>query len=115
VAEEAHVSLKDVSVGPHGGALLLPLLNVPDWGGARRQLAAAVPGLDLTEGVAVASVVGDGLAATAEPLARFLGALRDAGIVQHQVTATPLRLGAVIDAARAGDAQRVLHAAFVEG
>jgi aspartate kinase len=63
--------------------------------------------------VAVASVVGDGLAATPEPLLRFLGALRDAGIPALQVTATPLRLGAVIDGARVTDAQRALHAAFV--
>src|SRR5258707_1167472 len=31
-AEEAKVTLKEVSVGPHGGALVIPLLNVPDWG-----------------------------------------------------------------------------------
>ena len=112
-AEEARVSLKDLSVGPRGGSLLLPLLNVPDWAGARRQLTAAVPSLDLTEGVAVASVVGDGLGATPEPLVRFLGSLREAGIADLQVTATPLRLAAVIDGARAADAQRALHAAFV--
>jgi aspartate kinase len=112
-AEEARVSLKDLSVGPRGGTVLLPLLNVPDWSGARRLLAAAVPSLDLTEGVAVASVVGDGLAATPEPLGRFLGALHGAGIAELQVSATALRLGAVIDAARAAEAQRALHAAFV--
>ena len=112
-AEEARVSLKDLSMGPRGGTVLLPLLNVPDWSGARRLLAAAVPSLDLTEGVAVASVVGDGLAATPEPLVRFLGALHQAGIAALQVSATPLRLGAVIDAARVADAQRALHAAFV--
>ncbi len=112
VAGEAKVSLKDVSIGPRGGSLLLPLLNVPDWTGARRQLTAAVPSLSLTEGVALASVVGDGLAATPEPLVRFLAALRDAGIAELQVTATPLRLSAVIDGARSADAQRALHAAF---
>jgi aspartate kinase len=111
-AEEAKVSFKDLSIGPRGGALIVPLLNVPDWEGVRRQLAAAVPGLTLHEGVAVASVVGDGLAATPEPLVRFLGALRAAGIVEQHVMATPLRLGAVIDGARAADAQRALHAAF---
>jgi aspartate kinase len=86
---------------------------VPDWAGARRQLVAAVQGLDLTEGVAVASVVGDGLATTPEPLSRFLAALGSARIAPLHVMATPLRLGAVIEAARAGDAQRALHAAFV--
>ncbi len=114
-AGEAKVSLKDLSVGPRGGALTIPLLNVPDWAGARQRLAAAVPGLDLTEGVAVASVVGDGLATTPEPLSRFLAALQAQGVAPLQVTATPLRLGAVIDGARAGDAQRALHASFVAG
>jgi aspartate kinase len=115
VAEEARVSFKDASFGPRGGSLVLPLLNVPDWAGAKRQLAAAVPGLTLVEGVAVTSVVGDGLAATPEPLVRFLGALRGAGVATLQVTATALRLGAVIDGARSAEAQRALHAAFVEG
>jgi aspartate kinase len=113
VAEAARVSFKDLSFGPSGGALIIPLLNVPDWAGARSQLTAALPALALTEGVAVASVVGDGFAATPEPLVRFLSALRGAGIAPLQVTATPLRLGAVIEGGRAGAAQRALHAAFV--
>jgi aspartate kinase len=112
-AGEAKVAMKEVSVGAHGGALVIPLLNVPDWGRARGQLVAAVPGLELTEGVAVVSVVGDGFAATTEPLVRFVSVLRDAGVEPLLVTATPLRLGAVIDGGRAGDAQRALHAAFV--
>ncbi|MFT3775625.1 MAG: aspartate kinase [Minicystis sp.] len=112
-AGEAKVSFKDLSAGARGVSMLLPLLNVPDWAGAKRQLAAALPGLDLHEGVAVASVVGDGFAATPEPLVRFLGALRGAGITPLQITATPLRLGAVIDAGQSGEAQRALHAAFV--
>jgi aspartate kinase len=113
VGEEAKVSFKDVSFGARGGSMLLPLLNVPDWAGAKKQLAAGVPGLDLVEGVASVSVVGDGFAATAEPLSRFLAALRDKGIAAAQLTATPLRMSAVIDAQHAGDAQRALHAAFV--
>jgi aspartate kinase len=111
----AGLSLKEVSLGARGGAMLIPLLNVPDWAGARRQIVAAAPGLELVEGVAVASVVGDGLAATPEPLVRFLGALRDAGIAPLHTVAGPLRLGAAIDGARAADAQRALHAAFVAG
>jgi aspartate kinase len=112
-AEETRVALKDVSIGPRGGTLVVPLLNVPDWPGVRAQLFRAVPGLDLTEEVAVASVVGDGLAATPEPIARFLGALADARIEELHLTATPLRISATVPAARAGDAQRALHGAFV--
>jgi aspartate kinase len=115
VAAEARISFKDLVSGSRGASMIVPLLNVPDWPGAKRQLLAAIPSLDLTEGVAVASVVGDGLAATPEPLVRFLGALRDAGVAPREITATPLRLGAVIEAARSADAQRALHAAFVAG
>jgi len=113
VAEEAKVSFKDLSSGARGASMILPLLNVPDFAGARRQLMAALPSLDLAEGVSVASVVGDGFAATPEPLVRFLSALRGAGVAAAHVTATPLRLSAVIDGDRSADAQRALHAAFV--
>jgi aspartate kinase len=113
VAAEANIAFKDVSFGIRGGSFLIPLLNVPDWAFARRQLIAALPALELTEGVAVASVVGDGFAAAPEPLRRFLGALRGAHIAPLAVTATPLRLSAVIEGGRAGDAQRALHQAFV--
>ncbi|APR85543.1 Aspartokinase [Minicystis rosea] len=112
-AIEANVSFKDLSAGPRGVSSILPLLNVPDWAGARKVLAAALPGLELTEGVAVVSVVGDGFSATPEPLARFLGALRGVGITPQQITATPLRMGAVIDAGTSAEAQRALHATFV--
>jgi aspartate kinase len=114
VARAANVCFKDLSAGARGASMIIPLLNVPDWAGARRQLTAALPGLVLDEGVAAASVVGDGFGATPEPLVRFLGALRAAGIAPHAITATPLRLSALIDAARSADAQRALHAAFVE-
>jgi aspartate kinase len=112
-ADDVKVTLKDVSMGAHGGIALLPLLNVPDWSAAKKHLADRLPGLALTEGVAVASVVGDGLAGTTEPLARFLSVLRRAEIDELWVTATALRLSAVVPAARASDAQRALHAAFV--
>ena len=92
----ARVAQGRVGGAPRGGAAPPAHSSTcPDWGRALRGSSPAVcPGSDLTEGVAVASVVGDGLAASAEPLVRFLGALREAGIAHHQVTATPLRLGA---------------------
>ncbi|MCC6559607.1 MAG: aspartate kinase [Polyangiaceae bacterium] len=114
-AGEIGVPFKDLSMGAGGGAFVIPLLNVPDWQRARRELAAALPALDVIEGVAVVSGVGDGLAATAEPLARFAGALREAGIEARLTIAGPLRLSAVIDAGAAAAAQRALHAAFVVG
>ncbi|KYF51592.1 hypothetical protein BE08_23085 [Sorangium cellulosum] len=109
------MSLRDLSFGPGGGAFVLPLLNVPDWQGARRQLTALLPSLELVEGLASVSVVGDGLTATADPLARFLDVLERSGIAPRFTVAGPLRLGALVDAADAAAAQRVLHASFVEG
>ncbi|AKT38343.1 aspartate kinase [Chondromyces crocatus] len=107
------LAFKDLCLTQGGGAFLLPLLNVPDWQAARRQLTAALPSLELTEGVALVSVVGDGLAATAEPLTRFTAALRQEGIEPRLTVAGPLRLSAVLDADAVGPAQRVLHQAFV--
>ena len=78
-------------------------------------MLAALPSLDLVESVAVVSVVGDGLAGSPEPLQRFLSALRGVDAAPLCVTAGALRLGAVIAAGRAGEAQRALHAAFVAG
>jgi aspartate kinase len=112
-AGDAGVAFKDLAFGAAGGTAIVPLLNVPDWGAAKRALLAAVPGLELAEGASVVSVVGDGFGATVEPLARFLGALRAEGVAPHAVTATPLRLSAVVDAADAARAQPALHRAFV--
>ena len=112
---EARLAFKDLAVGEHWGSFVIPLLNVPDWASAKQQLLASTPELTLVEGVALVSVVGDGLAATVEPLARFTLALRAAGITPRMTHATALRLGAVIDAARANEAQRALHQAFVTG
>ena len=112
-AEQAKVSFKELSVGQNGGSFLLPLLNVPDWQGAKKTLIAAVPSLSLTEDVAAVSVVGDGFAATHEPLARFLGALRSIDAKPLLTIAGPLRLTAVVGSAESVAAQRALHATFV--
>jgi aspartate kinase len=114
-AEAARIAFKDLAIGPRGGAFLIPLLNVPDWRAARQKLLFDLPSLELSEGTSVVSVVGDGLAATPEPLVRFLGALRSEGAAPLLTTATPLRLSAVIDAPHADAVQRALHRAFVRG
>jgi aspartate kinase len=108
-----NVAFKDVSFGARGGSFVIPLLNVPDWSAARRTLTAAIPSLELTERVALVSVVGDGLAATPEPLRRFLAALGEAEVTPLAITATPLRLSAVIDGERVAIAQQALHQVFV--
>src|SRR5262249_1946804 len=110
---DARIAFKDFTIGARGGSMIIPLLNVPDWASAKKTLLAAVPTIDLTERIAVVSVVGDGFAATTEPLTRFLAALKDAGITPALTYASPLRLSATVDGARSADAERTLHAAFV--
>jgi aspartate kinase len=113
VAESARIALKDVSIGPAGASFVIPLLNVPDWTDAKRQLAASHPLLAISEGVVNVSVVGGGLGATVEPLRRFTSTLRDAGANPLSMTANPLRLSAVVNASLALAAQQALHRAFV--
>jgi aspartate kinase len=114
-AGELGLGFRDLSFGHGGGAFVIPLLNVPEWQGTRRKLAALLPSLELVEGLAAVSVVGDGLSATAEPLARFVEVLARAGIAPRFTIAGPLRLGALVDAADVAAAQRLLHASFVGG
>jgi len=115
VAGEIKVSFKDISAGPRGATALVSLLNVPDWGFARKQLSAALPSIELREDLCTVSVVGDGFAATPESLVRFLAVLRGVGVSPSYTVAGPLRMSAVIDGARAGEAQKALHAAFISG
>jgi aspartate kinase len=114
LAGEANVPLKDVIVDERGISFVVSLLNVPDWRGAKQRLIEAEPSLVLTEDVAVVSVVGDGLAATIEPLVRFMNTLKYANTKPTSFSATPLRLGAVIPKDALGEAQRSLHRVFVE-
>lgn len=113
VGEAARVSFKDLSFGRRGGSFVIPLLNVPDFRAAKKMLLAELPSLEIVEGTAVVSVVGDGLAATAEPLARFLSALSRIEAAPMLTVATPLRLSAVIQGELAVPAQREIHRAFV--
>jgi len=114
VAAEANVPLKDVSVDERGICFVVSLLNVPDWRGAKQRLVDAQPSIALAEDVAVVSVVGDGLAATTEPLARFISTLRTVNATPLALTATPLRIGAAIKKASLAESQRALHRVFVE-
>jgi len=114
LAGETNVPLKDVIVDARGISFIVSLLNVPDWRGAKQRLMDAEPSLVLTEDVAIVSVVGDGLAATTEPLARFMSTLRATKTTPLTCTATPLRLGAVIAKDSLAEAQRALHREFVE-
>jgi aspartate kinase len=105
--------IKDLTLSDRGASFVVPLLNTPDFRGLAQRLYVSAPSLVLEEGVAVVSIVGDGLAGSVEPLMRFRAALADAGAAPRMTMATPLRIGAVIDEERRDEAQRALHAAFV--
>jgi aspartate kinase len=112
-AAEARVPLRDLHWGEDGGAFVVPLLNVPDWAEAGARLReAGGDRLALEPGLACVSVVGDGLSTEGAPLARFARAVADVAPFRHLV-ATPLRLSALVDAARAPELERRLHLDFV--
>jgi aspartate kinase len=110
----AKLPIKDLALSDRGASFVVPLLNTPDFRDIARRLRLCAPSLVLEQGVAVVSVVGDGLAASVEPLVRFRAALAAVGAAARMTTATPLRIGAVIDGAHRDEAQRALHAAFIE-
>jgi aspartate kinase len=85
----------------------IPLLNVPDWDKRRATLESRL-GLRVTleAGLALVSVVGDGLSSG---VGRFLAAL---GCPAKSLQCGPLRISATILAEKQADAQRALHAAF---
>lgn len=107
------LSFKELLATPRGASFILPLTNVPSPEAAIQSVRRAFPSAKIEAGIAVVSVVGDGLSGSAEPLRRFLVALRSAGCEPRQITAGPLRLGAVVPSERAADAQRALHAELV--
>lgn len=114
-AERLGVPFVDlVSVGDRVAASV-PLLNVPDWDAKRAELVSQLGAnvtFTLEDGLALVSVVGDGLLGDGG-LGRFTGALREAGVETKARTGHALRLSALVPSARLGDAQRVLHSAFV--
>jgi aspartate kinase len=91
----------------------VPLLNVPDWEKKKSALVAALGASAIVEGRALASVVGDELLRQEGVLRTFEAALTACGAERDALTATPLRIGAVIDAPHLEAAQRALHDAFV--
>jgi aspartate kinase len=115
-AAACHLPMLDVVRTPEAMSFLVPLLNVPDWSAVAIRFARA--GIVTHSGLALVSVVGDGLLdpspGDAIPhLATFQAALTKANAAPLQLTAAPLRLSAAIDVRRLNEAQRALHEAFV--
>ncbi len=115
LAGQLDVPLIDVAAGSSGDATCaIPLLNVPDWDGSRPRLEDKLRSLTLTAGCGVVSVVGDGLTTSARALPRFLTVLEGVGAAPRAIVAGPLRVAATIESGKLGEAQRALHAAFVD-
>jgi aspartate kinase len=112
----ADVPMRDFTLAERGGSFVVPLANVPDWERVRAKLGVIEPWsrARIETGVGVVSVVGHGLSETTEPLRRMLATLREARVIPMEVRASPLRLRATLAGRDAADAQRALHAAFVE-
>jgi aspartate kinase len=116
----------DLAAWGREASAVVPLLNVPDWAAKRRALEAALgEEHSLSEGLAMASVVGDGLTTSGTAFARFLDAVGageegsaatnpiEAPAGASRVIAGPLRLSALVRSSRLGAVERALHAAFV--
>jgi aspartate kinase len=105
------IPLLDVSASPAGARAAIPLLNLPDWDRRKAGLEAALGAASLAPGKALVSVVGDELGSS---LPKFLDVLSSVGAKTDGVVSTPLRIGAIVDAAALPDAQQALHRAFCE-
>jgi aspartate kinase len=111
------IPLLDLAVVGGSAFAAIPLLNVPDWERRRADLEEQMGGaVVLTPGGAIVSVVGDGLTTSGRALPRFLLALARAGVTRppDALVASPLRIGACIDAEALAPAQRSLHEQFVD-
>jgi aspartate kinase len=112
---KAGLTYKDLLVTGNAGSVLLPLLNVPSPTKAIEIFQNMVGAAKVSSDVASVSVVGDGLAGTAEPLQRFIGALARAAVPLLGIVAGPLRLTAVVPVEKLAEAQRAVHAELVAG
>jgi aspartate kinase len=111
-AAEIELPLLDVTLGPGGGLATVPLLNVPDWA-ARRAELAILPATSIVEDLALVSVVGDGLLGTSG-LLKLRACLASAGVESLASSGHALRMSALVRREKRANAERALHAAFLE-
>ncbi|HEY8431897.1 MAG TPA: aspartate kinase [Sandaracinaceae bacterium] len=112
---EAHaLSVRETSVeGDRVRALVSK--SGPDFLRAKGALAAALPGLEIEEGLGCVSVVAPDLGNRPGVVRQALDALGAAAIEARSVTTSPLRLGMVVRADRVDDAVRAVHAVMRSG
>lgn len=103
------VSLRDVSAGDALGFLVC-LPNVPDWGRTRTALTAAVPGLELHEGLASVSLVGEGIGDDPRQQAAALDAVERAGASPEGVWASGARVTVLVAKEQCDEVVRAAHA-----
>ncbi len=114
--EAADLAPRDLSLDGAGCATAtFSLLNAPDWTRSRRALREHLgDAATLHEGLATATVVGDGLHAVSSPVAgaRLAALLGAAKATVHALVVAPLRVSVVIDQEHLDDVVRALHAAI---
>jgi len=114
-AATEELSVGDVIAAGDDAFVHLPLLNVPDWERCARALERSMGGAATILGKrAVVSVVGYGLTGTSGALGRVYECLARIEAPALCVSAGPLRISATIDESKLIEAQRALHAAFVD-
>jgi aspartate kinase len=114
-AATEELSVGDVIAAGADAFVHLPLLNVPDWERCARALERGLGSAATILGKrAVVSVVGYGLTGTSGALGRVYECLARIEAPALCVSAGPLRISATIDESRLAEAQKALHAAFVD-
>lgn len=114
-AAQEELPVGDVIAAGADAFVHLPLLNVPDWQRCARAIERGVGGAASFLGQrAVVSVVGYGLTGTSGALAKVYECLARIDAPPVCVSAGPLRISATVDEAKLNEAQKVLHATFVE-
>ncbi len=114
-AATEELSVGDVIVAGDGAFVHLPLLNVPDWERCARALERGLGAAATILGKrAVVSVVGYGLTGTSGALGRVYECLGRIDAPAVCLSAGPLRISATIDESKLNEAQKALHAAFVD-
>ena len=114
-AATEELSVGDVIVAGAEAFVHLPLLNVPDWERCARALERGLGAAATILGKrAVVSVVGYGLTGTSGALGRVYECLARIDAPAVCLSAGPLRISATMDESKLNEAQKALHAAFVD-
>jgi aspartate kinase len=110
---QLEIPFVDAMAGGASASCVVPLLNLPDWAKRSASLESRVGSkVAMTHGLALVSVVGDGLASGAG-LGRFLAVLEEQGVGPRSLFAGPLRLASAVASDKLAGVQRALHAAFM--